>query len=224
MDQDADLTDPGEAGDPAALAFEALRREIAVLTATVTTLATQQASLPDYSESLGQIAGDLARTAKGVGQLAASPALTLTPAEITQQIAWAGTEARRQDQEALQVAQGGLERTTGDLRAWIASARLASLQNGRLVQVGLAGLVGGILLGALAPGAIAIRAPERWAWPEKMAAALLHRDLWSAGERILAVADPARWRAMQGAQTAADGSPSPAPNVRPKPRHRAPRR
>jgi hypothetical protein len=224
MDQDPDLIDQGEAGDPAALAFEALRREVTVLTAAVTTLAAQQGSIPDYSESLGQIAGDLARIAKGVDQLAASPALALTPREVVQQIAWAGTEARRQDHEALQAALGGLERATGDLRAWMASARLASLQNVRLVQVGLAGLLGGMVLGVLVPGAIANRAPERWAWPEKMAASLMHRDLWSAGERMLAVADPARWRAMQGAQAAADSTPSPAPDVRPKLRHRAPRR
>jgi len=223
MDQDPDLIDQGEPSDPAALAFEALRREVTVLTAAVSALAAQQGSIPDYSESLGQIAGDLARVAKGVAQLAASPALTLTPAEIAGQIAWAGTEARRQDHAALQAAQGGLERATGDLRGWIASARQASLQNRRLVQVGLAGLVGGAVLGAFVPGAIASSAPEHWAWPEKMAAGVLHRDLWAAGERMLAVADPERWRAMQTVQTAVSHPPSPAPEARPKRRRAASR-
>ena len=220
MEQTPDTEDPV---DPAAQAFEALRRQVAALDATITGLAAEHGPAPDYSESLGQIADDVAHVAKGVSQLAASPALALTPAEVARQIVWAGTEARRQDHAALQAALGGLERATGDLRGWIESARLASLQNWRLVQVGFAGLVGGILLGGLLPGAIASSAPERWAWREKMAAGLLHRDLWAAGERMLAVADPERWRAMQAAQTAASHPPSPAPEARPKRKRAAPR-
>ncbi|HEY2660086.1 MAG TPA: hypothetical protein VGI79_10215 [Caulobacteraceae bacterium] len=113
-----------------------------MLSAAITGLATERGAAPDYSESLGEIASDVARTAEGVGKLASSPALALSPAELARQIALAGTEVRLKDQVALQAA---LRRAAGDLRGWVDTARLASVQNWRLVQVGLATLVGGAL-------------------------------------------------------------------------------
>ncbi len=54
-------------------------------------------------------------------------------------------------------------------------------------------------LGATLPAVVTRAAPEQWAWPEKSAARVLHRDIWSAGERMLATADPDRWRELQTA-------------------------
>lgn len=197
MNQNSELEAPA---DPAAAAFEALRREVALLNAAVAGLATERASAPDYSETLGDITKGVAVAIARMGKLAASPALTVTPAEIAQRIAAAGDEARRQDRATLHQAQDILQRAAIDLNDWIESARLANVQNWRLLQAALAGLVGGAILGVSLPAILTRAAPESWAWPEKRAARVLHRDMWSAGEHMLATADPDRWQEIQTAR------------------------
>jgi len=194
MDQDIGSEAPL---DPAAMAFDALRREVALLNVALAGLAAERASAPDYSETLGEIAQGVRIAVGRIGKLATSPALAATPAEIAQQITAAGEQARRQDRAALHQAQEVLQRAAGDLRGWVDTARLASVQNWRLLQAALAGVIGGAVLGASFPVIVAQAAPEQWAWPEKRAARVLHRDMWSAGERMLSVADPQRWREIQ---------------------------
>jgi len=197
MDQDIGSEAPV---DPAAVAFEALRREVALLNVAVARLAAERASAPDYSETLGEIAQGVRVAVGRIGKLASSPALAATPAEIARQITAAGDEARRQDRATLHQAQEMLQRAAGDLRGWVDTARLASVQNWRLLQAALAGLVGGAILSVSFPVIVAQAAPEPWAWPERRAARVLHRDMWPAGERLLAVADPQRWREMRAAR------------------------
>lgn len=167
-------------GDPAAAAFEALRREVALLSVAVAGLAAERAAAPDYSETLGEISKGVSVVGARLGKVMASPALALSPAEMARQIAAAGDEARRQDRAVLQQALDGLRRAIGDLDGWIDRARLASAQNWRLLQAALAGFLVGAVLGALLPGVVARAAPQSWAWPEKMAADVLRRDMWSA--------------------------------------------
>jgi len=186
--------------DPAAMAFDALRREVALLNVALSGFAAERASAPDYSEALGDIAEGVRVTLGRIGQLAASPVLALTPAEIVRQITAAGEAARLQDRAAWRQAQDNLQRAAGDLRDCVDTARLASVQNWRLLQMALAGVVGGAVLGASLPAIAVQAAPESWAWPEKRAARMLDRDLWSAGERLLLIAAPDRWRALQATQ------------------------
>lgn len=175
--------------DPAAVAFEALRREVALLNVALAGLAAERASAPDYSDTLGEIAQGVRVAIGRIGKLAMSPALAATPAEIAQQITAAGDEARRQDRATLRQAEEVLQRAAGDLRGWVDTARLASVQNWRLLQAALAGVVVGAILGASFPAIVAKAAPEQWAWPERRAVRVLNRDMWPAGERILSVAD-----------------------------------
>ncbi|QUD89844.1 DUF6118 family protein [Phenylobacterium montanum] len=200
MDQQSETVEPADA---AALAFEGLRREVALLNVAMGGLAAERASAPDYSESLAEIVREVSRIAGGMSKLYAAPALQLTPDEVGRRIQLAGTEARRQEQAALQRAEASLERAAADLRGCAATARLADVQKRRLLQVGAAALAVGAVLGIFLPGVVARSVPERWAWPERMAAGLLHRDLWSAGERLLSVADPDRWGRMHAAQASA---------------------
>jgi hypothetical protein len=187
---------PAEAADAAA-AFEALRREVALLNVAVAGLAADRAPAPDYSETLGEIAKGVSVAVGWLGKVLASPALALGPAEIAQRIAAAGDEARRLDHVAFDQARNGLERVTREISGLVDGARLAGLQQRRLFQVALAGAFVGALLGVLLPGAVARLAPARWAWPEVLAARVLRRDTWSAGERMLAVSDTARWQALK---------------------------
>ncbi|QUD89550.1 DUF6118 family protein [Phenylobacterium montanum] len=220
MEQQSDLEEPV---DSAALAFEGLRREVALLNVAIGGLAAERASAPDYSESLAEIVQQVSRIAGGMGKLSGAPALQLTPDDVGRRIVLAGTEARRQEQAALQGAQASLERAAADLRGCAASARLAGVQNLRLLQVGAAALMVGAVLGVFLPGVVVRSVPGRWAWPEKMAAGLLHRDLWSAGERLLLVADPDRWGRIQIAQASAQHDSAMAESSAP-PRSSRPRR
>lgn len=187
--------------DPATLAFEALRREVALLNVAMAGLAAQRASTPDYGETLAEIAKGVSLTVGRLGKLLTSPVLATSPAEMARQIEAAGDEARRQDQAALLDARAALGKATGDLGAWIASARLASAQNRCLAWAALTGLAVGVALGAWAPDRLAQSAPQIWAWPERRAAHALDRDMWSAGERLLLIADEERWNVLQSCKT-----------------------
>jgi len=194
MDRDVGSEQPADA---AAAAFEALRREVALLTVAVAGLAAERAPMPDYSETLGEIAKGVSVAVGRLGKVMTSPAFGVTPADLARQVAAASEEARRQDHAAVYQAQEALQRSARDLDGWIDRARLASAQNWRLVQATAVGVVAGAILWASAPTVIVNAAPPDWAWPEKRAAYVLRRDMWSAGERLLAVADGEGWQALQ---------------------------
>ncbi|WP_241693548.1 DUF6118 family protein [Caulobacter sp. SSI4214] len=103
-------------------------------------------------------------------------------------------------------AQEALLRSARDLEGWIDRARLASAQNWRLVQAAAVGVVAGAILCASLPTVVINAASARWAWPEKRAAGVLDRDMWSAGERLLFVADPVRWRGLISRRAPSAGS------------------
>ncbi|MBO9708276.1 MAG: hypothetical protein J7521_08690 [Caulobacter sp.] len=163
-----------------------------MLNVAVAGLAAERAPAPDYSETLGEIAKGVSVAVGRLGKVMASPAFALSPADLARQIAAAGDEIRRQDRAAVQQAQEALQRSARDLDGWIDRARLASVQNWRLVQAAAVSVVAGAILYASASAMIVNAAPADWAWPEKRAAQVLHRDMWSAGERLMFVANPER--------------------------------
>ena len=183
------------ANDPAAMAFDTLRCEVTTLRLAVQQLAAapHEIVIPDYTDTLAEMAGDVADAAKALTSLRSSPALALSPQALAQQIAAAGAEARTVEQTALHTASSALNHSATELRGWVDTARLASVQNLRLLQAGGAAFVGGILLWAMLPGVIARAVPEGWHWPERMAARTMRFDMWSAGQRMMRVADAQRW-------------------------------
>lgn len=191
MEQDVGAGEPADA----AAAFEALRREVALLNVAVAGLAAERASAPDYTETLGEIAKGVSVAISRLGKVMTSPGLATGPAEMARQIAVAAEDARRQDKALLQQAREALQQATRDLRGWIEGARLANIQKRRMLQFAAAGLLFGTLLGIWAPNAIAHAAPGHWAWPERLAVRALGREPWAAGERLLAVA-PQRWKSL----------------------------
>ena len=180
--------------DPAATAFDRLRREVTTLRLAVEQLADAPTKLemPDYTETLGQMASGIAEAANGLKALRSSPALALTPDELARQIAHAGAEARKAEQATLHQASAALGGAAGDLRGWVDTARLASVQNLRLLQAGGAAFVGGILLWSMLPGIVARAVPESWHWPERMATRTMRMDLSHAGARLLHIGAPQR--------------------------------
>ncbi len=201
----SDTQTRSNSADPAE-AFARMQGEVALLRRAIEAMSAERAALeiPDYGATLGQIAADIAATMKATGAMTESPALRMTPKALAAEIDAVAADARRADRAALAAASGTLTKATGDLSGWVESARVASVQNWRLIQIGLAGLLGGAILWASVPGVVAGLAPASWGWPERLAAFSLGGDPWRAGERILAVADPGRWRALTGAQRLAD--------------------
>jgi hypothetical protein len=201
------MTAPDPA-DPAEAAFARVQGEVALLRRAIEAMSAERAAqeIPDYGATLGQIAADLAETMTAVGAMAESPAMRMTPKVLIAEIDAVAANTQRVDRANLAAASAALTKATRDLGGWVDSAREASVQNLRLVQVGLAGLVGGAILWAAVPGVIASLAPESWGWPERLAAFSLGGDLWNAGERMLAAADPGRWQAVVHAKRLADGN------------------
>ena len=181
----------------AATAFEELRKEAMLLRRAITNWVDQQRDPPDYSETLSAMAVDLTQTRKWVAWMAERPAFALTAEDLAQSIRAAGEDTRTADRRLIAEAVSGLQKAKDDLSGWTVQARTANLQERRLLQVGA--IAGGLslILGLVLPLAIVRTAPQGWAWPERTAALILHTDRWTAGERLLASGDPARWRELQ---------------------------
>lgn len=183
----------GDEGDEAAQAFESLRAEVALLRRAVERLVAEQAEggpAPDYSETLGVLANTITATAQRVDVLVKSPALSLTPQEISRQVTAAGSEARREDHRLLVAAKQAMEEVAARLGRQLRTHVVAVEQRRRLWWVGSGGLVAGMALWAGLAGPIARAMPADWQWPERMAARTLALPMWEGGQRLLRTAAP----------------------------------
>lgn len=183
-----------EANDPASKAFAKLRREVAMMRLAMEKLADEPAKIeiPDYAETLDDMAAQIKETSDGLAFLAKQPALAISPQNLAKSIAAAGAEARKQEQAALNQATTIFVTVANQLIGFVASARKDQEQIKWLLWTA----AGSAILGALLWTALAFLAnslaPQSWHWPEKTAASALGSDMWGAGERLQAVADPKR--------------------------------
>ena len=182
--------------DPAALAFEALREEVALVRRAVTGLAAEGAGIEiqDYSETLAKIVRESAATANSLKTLAAMPALRLTPHDWAHEIAAARAEARRIDQEALTQARDALQQAARDMTAKLTSAKSAENQRQWLLWTWTGGFFAGMLLLGIGIGPVVRAMPESWHWPESMAADIVGMGQEAAGAHLIESAKPNRWR------------------------------
>ena len=136
-----------------------------------------------------------------IGQfLKAAPALAMTPEQMAQRIAAAGSAARREDQAALAKAGEDKARVMAELRAIAGSAWTRADQRNRQLWFALGGVAAGILAWAIVPGLVAREiAPASWQWPERMAARTLDLPRWEAGQRMMQSADTAAFRTIVAA-------------------------
>ena len=116
-------------GTDAAEAFEAMCVELALLRRAVEGLAAERGAIdfPDYTETLGRMQKGVDATADRIAAIndviARSPALAMTPEQMAQRIAAAGSAARREGQAALAKAGEGKARVMAALRAgWRAAS------------------------------------------------------------------------------------------------------
>lgn len=194
-----DIHTPNEL-DPAA-AFEAMGQRLAGLTAAIDGLAVkfQEMHARDYSPELAKIEERFEAVRGVVEKLNHHPAMALTPDKIAGQIKEAGRDGRMVDQQAWERARSDLCVAVASIDSVVAKARNGQTQNKWMVITASATLVVGLFLGGVGKDAIPWLAPASWHWPEERAAAILGRDKWAAGERLLEVADPERWKLVQTA-------------------------
>ena len=193
-------------GTDAAEAFEAMCVELALLRRAVEGLAAERGAIdfPDYTETLGRMQKGVDATADRIAAIndviARSPALAMTPEQMAQRIAAAGSAARREDQAALAKAGEDKARVMAELRAIAGSAWTLAEQKNRQLWFGLGGVAIGVVAWAIVPGFVAREiAPASWQWPARLAARTLDMPRWEAGQRMMQSADPAAFRAVVAA-------------------------
>ena len=156
-------------------------------------LPSEVIDIPDYSETLGEIASNVEDAAEALEKLASSPMLVLTPEQVALQISQAGKDVRAADHGALTRAQTAMDGGRGvSVRRWRRRAPprpSASSLSGRAVSECWWAQWPGRYCPAPLP-----RITESWHLSERMAARTLGGNMWNGGERLLQAADPDRWQ------------------------------
>lgn len=155
--------------DPAQ-AFEAVRRELSLLHSAVAGLAAEREKIPDYSETLARIAHALGEHNKRLTAIEQSRAISLSPVELVKEITKAAENARIEDRRMLDTARGALDQSLGRVDGMVKRGQATDRQVKRERWHAAAGLVIGMLIWAVLPGAIARSLPASWHVPEWMAA------------------------------------------------------
>ena len=199
LEPEPDPPAPEVTGDPAAEAFARLEGELALMRRAVQHLAAERADIviPDYGPTLTDMAKRMGAISESLKGIAGHPAMQMTPDSIGNRIAAAAEAARRSDHDRINQARSDLNHAAQEMRNVTAHARTAAEQRQHLYQVAGGALLAGILLWSFLPGTIARAMPERWHWPERMAARMVGQDTpWSAGIRMMRADDPVMWDAI----------------------------
>ncbi|MBP2274644.1 DUF6118 family protein [Sphingomonas sp. PL20] len=199
------MTDEAEydGSDAAAEALAEVRAEVMLLRRAIEGLTAERGAIdmPDYSETLGRMQQGVDATADRIAVIndviARSPALAMTPEQMAQRIAAAGSAARREDQAALAKAGEDKARVMAELRTIAGSAWTRADQKNRQLWFGVGGVAIGIVAWAIVPGLVVREiAPTSWHWPERMAASTLDMPMWDGARRLAGVSQPEAWNAM----------------------------
>jgi hypothetical protein len=142
------LTEPEPNADPATLAFETLREEVALMRRAVVGLAAERASIemPDYSETLAQIQQASVFCAKRLKAFSELPILNASLCEWARAIEQTGEPARRADRDALGKIHTQFQDVARDMGATLRSARSADVQRQWLLWTFAGGVLAGMLL------------------------------------------------------------------------------
>jgi len=127
-------------------AFEALRREVALLRRALEGLAAEQKAQPDYSGVLAGIGQRIREQNATLGAMAEAPALQLTPEAMAQQILRASEQVRAEDARLLSLAQNGMTGAARQIEAVLATARTAQQQKRRQILAAVVGIIFGVIL------------------------------------------------------------------------------
>lgn len=165
-------------------AFEAVRRELSLLHSAVAGLAAEREKIPDYSQTLGQIAQALGETGKRLAAIEQSRAISLSPVQLVKEIGAAAETVRIEDRRMLDTARGALDQSLGRVDGMIRRGQATERQVNRERWHAAVGLLIGMLIWAVLPGAVARSLPVSWHVPEWMAARTMGIRHSEAGQRI----------------------------------------
>lgn len=185
-------------GDPAEEAFGQLRTEVALLRRAVEGLAAaeERHEPVDYGPTLGKMAGQLAAVDKRIEALAQSPLLSMTPSRVAGEVQAVTARARQEAQGDWSRAQRALDDAVRALGEVVPRPRATRDQRRWVIAASVGGVIAGVVLWVGLSGPIARALPNRWQVAERLAAATLKQDRWTAGQQLLAKAKPEGWRAM----------------------------
>ena len=142
--------------DPAALAFEALREEVALLRRAIAGLAAERAAIeiPDYSETLGELQQAALHSAKSLKVLEELPILNASIWDWARAIEKEGEPVRRNDRLALTNIHDQLRQVASEMSARLRSGREADVQRQWLLWTFAGGVLAGVLMWATCLGPI----------------------------------------------------------------------
>lgn len=183
-----------EPEDAAAEAFKALRAEVIQLRAGVESLsaAFQGQASPDYTPTLGAIA-------KSLVAIEGHPALQIAPETFAHRLRAAGELSVQQSHRDLGAAVQRVVAAGADLERLAMGWRSGRDQVRQVAIMTAVGAVAGVVIWLCLSGPIARALPARWQAPERMAAATLRLDRWTAGGRLMESASPQGWAALAAA-------------------------
>ncbi len=168
------MTQPtDESTGETAIAFEDLRAEISLLRRAVEGLTAARERMPDYTPTLGSMMAQLKTTQEALQRIERSPAVALTPIELTKQIVQAAANARVDDARKLDEARDTIARSIGRIDGIVERGQSVEGQSRLLRRSCAATAMATILLWSVLPGAIARSLPASWHVPEWMAARII---------------------------------------------------
>lgn len=172
----------------AADAFERVRSELSLLHSAIEGLTAAREKVPDYSATLGNMADALRSLDIRLEEIEQSRALSLSPVALADEINAAARAARAQDQKMLAEVRDALNRSLGWINNMVHRGQAVERRTEREWIIGAGGLLAGILLWSILPGAVVRSLPESWHAPEWMAARIMGMDRAEAGKRMIETA------------------------------------
>lgn len=186
-----DMTEDTPPETDAADAFEEVRRGLSLLENAIKGLTAERKNAPDHTATLGDMAEGLKTINVRLHRIEQSRTLSLSPVKLTEEINAAAGAARAQDQKMLAEARDALNLSLGWINGMINRGQAVERRTEREWMIGAGGLLAGILLWSILPGAVARALPESWHAPEWMAARMMGVEMEVAGRRLIEAADKA---------------------------------
>ncbi len=175
-------TDPAEA-------FEAVQQELSMLEIAIKGLIAEHKNAPDYTASLAAISEWQKEINVRLYNIENSKALALSPIEQAKEMIAASQSARDRDQRMIWDARDALTCSLGQVDAMVARGQAVEGRARRERWVAAGGVLAGILLWSVLPGAIVRSLPESWHAPEWMAARTMGMEAEAAGLRMIEAAE-----------------------------------
>jgi len=195
--------EPNGEPDEATQAFARLEGELAMMRRAVQHLAAERADIviPDYTATLGQMAGQLEQVSESLTAIGGKPAIALTPEDIADQIRRASHDVQRETSDLFRQGRKYFDNATSRLAAIVGRVRAEDEQKRQTWRFAGMGVLAGILLWSFLPGTIARAMPESWHWPEWMARkAVGEPTIVEAGIRLIRSQNPEAWEELAAAQ------------------------